>query len=48
MENRNERCRVDTLRGKIQKNSPLIPSNRITFWTELEENDEAVDLAANI
>ena len=43
-----ERLNTDKLRGIIQKIGPLIPSNRMKFWTELEGNDETVDFAANM
>ena len=39
---------TDKLLGIIRKIGPLIPSNRMKFCTELEENDEAEDFAANI
>ena len=36
------------LRGIIKKIGPLIPTNRMKFWLDCAENDDAADLAANI
>ena len=35
-------------RGIVEKIGPLIPHQRMKFWLECLENDDASDLAANV
>ena len=39
---------TEKLRSSIEKIGPLILPDMLKFWMELQENDEAEDLAQNI
>ena len=39
---------TEKLKGIVEKIGPLILKNRMKFWLDCSENDDAADLASNI